>query len=360
MPPGLVYHHLRRLTTPLGLFEHALGTEPRIEHGFCVDDVARALVVTSRDRRPHAAVPALAEGYLDFVLGALDPDGRMHNRRTAQGHWADTPSTDDHWGRGVWALGVASVSGMDAGCTARAEAGLRSALRARSRWPRAMSYAALGAFAACGPLAADPFGPLAREARALIADTRALLATGRTTGRTTTASTTERTPGRTPDWPWPEPRLTYANAVLPEALMVIGQTLGDDEALDEGLTLLAWLTELQHHDGHLSVVPAGGWSPGGHPPAYPQQPIEVAALAEASARAYEITGSRRWLAAIDQCRAWFSGANDLGLPVMDPATGGGYDGLERDSVNANQGAESTLAWLATHQISLLARVEAHA
>ena len=36
------------LTSPrrLGLYEHARLTEPRVEHGMCVDDVARALVVT--------------------------------------------------------------------------------------------------------------------------------------------------------------------------------------------------------------------------------------------------------------------------------------------------------------------------
>ncbi len=33
--------------------------------------------------------------------------------------------------------------------------------------------------------------------------------------------------------------------------------------------------------------------------------------------------------------------------VFDPSTGGGFDGLEREGVNRNQGAESTLALVAT-------------
>ena len=43
--------------------------------------------------------------------------------------------------------------------------------------------------------------------------------------------------------------------------------------------------------------------------------------------------------------AWFTGRNRLGLLLHDPATGGCCDGLTADSVNVNQGAESTLVYL---------------
>ena len=42
---------------------------------------------------------------------------------------------------------------------------------------------------------------------------------------------------------------------------------------------------------------------------------------------------------------WFTGRNDLGIPVCDPSTGACCDGLHADRVNQNQGAESTLAYL---------------
>jgi hypothetical protein len=35
--------------------------------------------------------------------------------------------------------------------------------------------------------------------------------------------------------------------------------------------------------------------------------------------------------------------------MVDPLTGGGFDGLERGGVNRNQGAESTLAAISTLQ-----------
>ena len=40
---------------------------------------------------------------------------------------------------------------------------------------------------------------------------------------------------------------------------------------------------------------------------------------------------------------WYFGRNRLGISMYDEQTGGCYDGLERDGVNRNQGAESTLS-----------------
>ncbi|MEO8261170.1 MAG: hypothetical protein ABI566_01260 [Pseudolysinimonas sp.] len=48
-------------------------------------------------------------------------------------------------------------------------------------------------------------------------------------------------------------------------------------------------------------------------------------------------------------REWFDGVNDIGLEMVDPGTGAGYDGLEAGGRNENQGAESTLAALSTFQ-----------
>ncbi len=333
------YAHLTHLTNRHGLFEHALGSEPRAEHGYCVDDVARALVVTTREPDAGDDVRGLAEGYLTFVLEALTPGGLMHNRRGTDGSWQDSPTSDDHWGRGLWALGVAAAHGRDAAMVTRATDGARIAMQARSRWPRAMAYAALGAGELLG---VDPEGlddDVRASALELLVDARAVLGRPRAAG----------------SWPWIEQRLTYANAVLPEALLVISATLPDDHARRVGLELLTWLVHEQEHDGHLSVVPAGGRSPGDPRPGYAQQPIEVAALAEAARRAHLVTHDDRWVAVITACREWFEGSNDLGLPVRDEATGAGFDGLERSGVSRNQGAESTLAWMSTRQISRLVR-----
>ncbi len=150
-------------------------------------------------------------------------------------------------------------------------------------------------------------------------------------------------------WTWPEPRLSYANAVLAEALVAAGAGLDQPAVLDDGLRMLSWLLERETLDGHLSVTPVGGAGPRDHPPQFDQQPIEVAALADACARADSVTGDAIWREGVDLAVRWFAGDNDAGTPMWDPLTGGGYDGLQADGPNLNQGAESTLAWLAIAQ-----------
>jgi hypothetical protein len=157
-------------------------------------------------------------------------------------------------------------------------------------------------------------------------------------------------PSGDPSWPWPEARLSYANAVIPEAMIAAGAVLGRPALQQQGLDLLGWLLDHETAGGHLSVTPVGGAGPGDRRPAFDQQPIEVAALADACARAAVVDGSdERWAAGVDAAAAWFLGENDVQLAMWDPETGGGFDGLQADGVNLNQGAESTLALLSTLQ-----------
>ena len=321
--PAPVFTHLRRLTDAGGLYEHAQGVTPRREHGYCLDDVARALVVSCRE--PGFELDDLREQYLGFVLAAQQPDGRFHNRRDIALNWPDTASVEDCWGRALWSLGTAVAEAP--GLRDRALAAFDRGARLRSPHRRAMAYAALGA---AEVLAVQPGHTVAREL---------LVAAASTIGR----------PLLDKAWPWPEPRLSYANAVLPEALLAVGAALDAPSLVADGLGLLGWLLDRQLRDGHLSVVPVAGHGPGDAGPGFDQQPIEAAALAEACARAYLIAGRRRWAEGVELAAYWFLGANDVGIPLLDPAGGGGFDGLHRDRRNDNQGAESTLALLSTLQ-----------
>ncbi|MDQ1512738.1 MAG: hypothetical protein QOC59_580, partial [Microbacteriaceae bacterium] len=103
------YTHLAVLSDDTGVFEHALFDRPRPEHGYCVDDVARALLVAVREPEQTPALAALTETALRFLESSLDAGGRAHNRRSVDGEWLDAPGVGDWWGRAVWALGSASA-----------------------------------------------------------------------------------------------------------------------------------------------------------------------------------------------------------------------------------------------------------
>lgn len=319
--------HLLRLTDGRGVFEHALYAAPRLEHGYCVDDVARALTLVCREPAPGPELHRLAGHYLDFTRSAIQADGSCHNRMAIDGEWRDEPAFGDWWGRALWGLGVAAASAPSAALRARALLAFRSAARARSPHRRAMVFAGLGA----GEL-------LLRRPNEVFAQ-HLMCAAVDAVG----------VDGKDPAWPWPEPRLSYGNGSLVELLLLAGEALHDPDLQRRGIAMLDFLVGTETFDGHLSVTPVGGRGPGDAQPAFDQQPIEVAALADACARGYRLTDDRRWLDGVRLAWGWFCGNNDSATAMFDATTGGGFDGLERGGHNRNQGAESTLAMLSTAQ-----------
>ena len=326
--PAPDFSHLLAMTDQLGTFEHAELTRPRPEHGYCTDDMARVLVVTTRERAPAAAVRRLVDLSLRFLSAAQAMDGRCRNRMDRHGRWRDRPTVDDCWGRSLWALGTAAARSDSERVRQTATALFERSAVLRSPSPRSMAFAALGA---AELLAARPTHSAAKGLLRLAADDM-------DDGASANGA-----------WPWPEPRLAYANAVLPDAMIATGAALGRRDLLVRGLTLLAWLLDHETAGGHLSVTPVRGASPGDHRPAFDQQPIEVAAIADACVRAAAVDEDQRWPAGIALAVGWFTGDNDAGQRMWDPDTGGGFDGLQPDGPNRNQGTESTLALLSTLQ-----------
>ena len=278
-PDASPFAHILALSDRFGTLEHADGDRPRPTHGYCLDDVARVLLVTVREPNPSSELRDLARASLRFIADAQGVTGTFRNRKDAGGRWRGKRGVEDCWGRSLWALGVAAGRG-EPWLRQDAKALFQHGCEQRSPHLRSMAFAALGAGSM---LALDPDD---RPARRL---------------------------------------------------------------LEDALALLGWLLERETRDGHLSVTPAGGAGPGDVGPGFAQQPIEVATMAEACARAFRVTGDPMWADGVRMAAAWFDGDNDLGAPMWDPATGGSFDGLEASGPNRNQGAESSLALLATRQ-----------
>ncbi len=119
------FAHLARMTDDTGLFEHARYATARRGHGYCTDDVARGLVVVSREPAPEPHVVRLAEIYLAFLSHAQDEDGAFHNRLGYDRRWTDQPGTGDWRGRALWGLGTAAVRSPASWIREEALAGFR-------------------------------------------------------------------------------------------------------------------------------------------------------------------------------------------------------------------------------------------
>ena len=77
---------------------------------------------------------------------------------------------------------------------------------------------------------------------------------------------------------------------------------------------------------------------------FDQQPVEAYAMLSACLEAFRVTKDPTWSAEARRAFEWFLGRNDLGLPLSDTTTGGCRDAIHCDSVNENEGAESSLAF----------------
>lgn len=321
------YRHLEKLTTDLGLYEHSLLDEPRTEHGYCVDDAARAVVILSREPNHDARTTYLLGRYLDFTTDAIESDGRIHNRMNNEGVWIDQPGTGDWWGRAIWGLGFGAVHSPSQELRKKALAGYQLLVQNMTSDLKSLSFAALGA----GELLL--YGIEKSSAGGIIEAAKDLSQPNNDDKK----------------WLWPEPRLRYGNGATAEAVILAGWNLMDRKLLKRGLDMLGFLVEVETYSGHFSPTPIYGRGPENSPPGFDQQPIEIAAIADACARAWEFTGNPKWLVEVDKAWNWFLGHNDNGAVMIDIKTGGGYDGLNEYGVNKNQGAESTIAMLSTAQ-----------
>ena len=271
-------------------------------------------------------VTDLAAVYAAFVFAARRPDGMFHNRRTARGAWVDELPSDDSQGRSWWALGVLARHARELWMRTAALEEFESCAGFESPHLRANAYATLGAAEIV------MVHPRHQPALELLDRTSTLIAVAARSSI-----------------PWPEPRLSYDNARIPEALIAAGVTLNDQRMTKIGLRLLEWLALNETRADRFSFTPVGGRTPGDRDPRFDQQPIEAWAMADACYRAWSLTGASLWRRRGLRAAQWLLGANDGDATLYDTETGGTYDGLTPQGVNTNRGAESTLAGIGTLQ-----------
>ncbi len=323
--------HLEAMTTEIGVWQHARGSDPDPRFGYCTDDVARALVVHVLQSRELGwrAVDESAAGCVRFLTAAFDRvTGRFLNFRDADGEWLDAEPSEDCHARALHSLAMlmAQIPGTELADRARDLflLSLPAALTFRAIRPISAALLATDIVIEAGvaPSAAPVFDKLASR---LIDDCDQLDG----------------------DWPWPEPVLTYENPIVPRALLAAGARTGRQAVVETACFVLDWLIEVQiSESGNFSPIGnSEWWWPGKTRSRFDQQPIEAATMVLAATDAFHATGYDRYERAAEAAYAWFLGDNDVGVPLADPASGGCFDGLNPRGASINQGAESTLMWL---------------
>jgi len=326
-PSVLPLTAIARMTDGVGMLQHAVHSVPDRNHGYCIDDNARALMTVVRRGDDEAS--QLAPIYAAFVQHAWNPDRRrFRNFMAYDRQWLEQYGSEDSNGRTLWALAVAANRSRSVGLRDWALNLFEEAARVADelRAPRAKMFAALGGLEL---LTSRPDHDLARWL--VEQSTDQLMHLHRCHARE--------------GWDWFEPELAYDNARLPEVLIRAGIALEEPAMVERGLDSLRWLTRMQTSPrGTFRPVGCHGfYRPYASPLAFDQQPIEAAATIDAAAAAFEATDSNEWRDIAQYAFGWFFGDNDAGMPLADVELGGCYDGLMATGINRNQGAESILS-----------------
>ncbi len=329
--PTLKLDHLFRLTDDTGITQHARFTLPHYEEGYCTDDNARALILTtwleSTDLVLETRLSWLTDTFATFLNYAYSPEEkRFRNFMAYSGAWLEAYGSDDSHGRALWALGtlVSRTRRADLRQWAVELFEQNLPVIAGMTSPRAWAFALLGIADYLGSFGGDR--KVRRIQDELVQNLLDLHRQAATEG-----------------WNWFETVLTYDNARLCQAL--IGS--GNPEAVNVGLETLDWLRGVQTAPaGHFRPIGNDGfYEMNGERAVFDQQPLEAAAMVAACVAAWRVSDDPTWLSEARKAFNWFLGKNDLGLSLYDPHSGGCFDGLQMDRVNKNQGAESLLAWL---------------
>lgn len=320
-----------RMTDGTGMLQHSIAGIADRDHGYCIDDNARALMLMAVAEDLEAPLRSqLASTYASFVQHAWNPATcTFRNFMAFDRSWLEEEGSEDSNGRTLWALGTAAkglpLPAMRDWARRLFDqcAGHLNTLYS----PRAKAFAMLGA---AELLSVDPDH---LQARTLLADGAAFL-------KGLLAAS------RRPDWTWFEIMLSYDNTRLPEALIRAGLLLCERDLVREGLETLDWITgQTSGPTGQFRPVGTDSFGQPFAPPAlFDQQPLEAWAMIDACYCAYQATGDAKWIDHATSARDWFLGANILGKPLVDAVTGECHDGLTPTGVNLNHGAESILSW----------------
>ena len=241
--PEVRIGHFLSLCDNTGMLQHAVHSVADRAHGYCVDDNARALLLSSALANSGEA-QLLSEidttRFAAFIQHAWNPDtGRFRNFMSYDRRWLEESGSEDSHGRTLWALAECARSDTDPSRRRWAAALFKTALPAVETFssPRAWAFSLLGLDAYCTLEAGDLF---ANGMRKLLADRlMALFAAS-----------------QRKDWLWFEDVLAYDNARLSQALIQTGLATHTPPYVEVGLRSLRWLMSLQ-------TAPSGCFRPVG-------------------------------------------------------------------------------------------------
>ncbi|NJN27026.1 MAG: glycosyltransferase [Cyclobacteriaceae bacterium] len=339
--PTLKTRHIEDMTTPTGMLQFAQFSKPDPDSGYTLDDNARALVamIMHYEKQKSTKSLNLAWTYLKFITYCQTENGNFLNYVDVEGKFTEQNhevNLEDSNGRALWALGyvVSMQDHLPPAILSLAKASFDRALPHIQLFtsPRAIGFAIKGIY----------YYQKNKPDRHFEKITENL------------ANELLRIYDLTNDsqWLWFEDYLTYANSVLPEAMMYAWLITRDAQYREIAEVTFDFLLSHYFMKGQIKVISNKGWfSKSNERHFHGEQPIDVAYTIFALDLFYTITKKSKFAGQLKIAFSWFLGNNYLKQIMYNPVNGACYDGLEKENVNINQGAESSVCYFMAHMIA---------
>ena len=333
--PEINLKHMKQMTTETGIIQFSKINQPDISTGYTLDDNARALVASCMYFKLTRDEETLWDiyKYLVFIKQCQQPGGDFLNYTDRDNKFTDQNNIvnlDDSNGRAVWALGyaVSLIGLLPLKIISEAEIILTRSLPhiETIHSTRAMAFALKGL----------------SYYHSAIKSPETVMLIKTFADRLVQMYKHEANP----KWEWFEGYLTYANSILPEAMLYAWLATRDPVYKDIAISSLNFLLSQTFNENGIEVISNKNWlkkgEAAGH---FGEQPIDVAYTIMTLGKFYDIFMDEHYFVKMHTAFNWFLGKNRLHQVIYNPCTGGCYDGLEENHVNLNQGAESTVSYL---------------
>lgn len=335
--PGINFNHFKRMTTPFGMIQFSVINEPDLGSGYTLDDNARALVAMCQhyELTNNPSDLKYITIYFDFIKFCLQPEGYFLNYVDTDKNFTKQNSENlaDANGRAIWALGYMLSIGdlLPKELTEKAIETMHKALANvhSIHSTRAMAFIIKGLY----------YSNLRKDSTE---NTSKIKHFANKLVQMYKHEAKE-------DWHWFEGYLTYANSILPEAMLCAYLVTGDESYKKIAKKSFDFLLSKIYKERTIRVISNQGWHSHGEERNYEkvggEQPIDVSYTIMALSKFYDVFKEQEYINKMNIGFSWFLGNNHLNQIIYNPCTGGCYDGLEESYINLNQGAESTVSYL---------------
>lgn len=334
--PSIVLDHVKKMTTDLGIIQFSKISVPDLSTGYTLDDNARALVAfcmhykltEDKSDLPYILI------YLDFIercqkpkgnfINYVDENNREHIEQNAEVNLEDSNA------RAIWALGtvVSIKSILPEALVNKASKCLLNSLKwaENIQSPRSIGFATKGLYLYHCTIPNLYIAAIINKLNAKLLSNYEIHATK--------------------DWKWFENYMTYGNGILPESMLCAYLVTNKPIYKKVALESLEFLSSKMFTEKGFKVISNNGWyHKDSEPQEYGEQPIDVSYTIQSLNSFYTAFKNPEHKQQIKTAFNWFLGQNHLHQIMYNPISGGGYDGLEKENINLNQGAESTVCYL---------------